>query len=791
MKYIGLIMILVALFVMPVSAETGTITVDTRQIFGDYTLDVSGGATVALGNFSVFKFYNSGYDTIVNMSFQSDGFSVPNQSNVTHFTIVDGGTGGGYAAYSKATLRFTLNFESGTTITSSVFRVSYDSNIFDGVSLGAGGSETQNVEPTASKPVCVVSSDGRCIRANDNGAYPLHYGADVSTDVSVNYVVDYPMAGKFRANITKPGTIATNVCVNSSTAMYVCESGFSLSPLNFFGTQLAGIYINVTHSGGDYNNVLVNASGIPVPTPLPTGAGGSVNNQLSYDYSSAVLGNTYGVNVSISDANYTSLLTTYRLKIYDTSGLQVEGSPIEFQTQRYNTSRMWRFALPGLYSANLSSCAIWECLIGLETQMDSASLLVTDQPFAYNVSTDKTTYTNGDIINISVRNPSSNVIYLGMFLQVGGQTGIMDYPVPGNTNLSILQSVGNDFTSGNWEVALYTGLGARGKVANYVFSIGMPSVTEDKLGLRWGDQYFFGRSNPLYYKSNFNTSTVKVYKVFPGQKNNSLFDTFDVPGNTSSQKAYLMDSMGVWNASITDTGNSSNVTHANMTVLGNKSTDCSTNTPSYICFDKRNYVAGDTFILNMRISDPPLVVLNDWNWAVLDPNNKVVFNGTVIRFWECCFSKNFPYAMTATQQWKPTAEGKYHAILVYGGNHAVSYSDGDILADDFALVTSPPVGEAVNLPGTGTASINAWAANIMSLLGSMFFWGLMLLLGFAITVYSGRFPIKTKPELAVMGFAFIETIGGLFAPYTIPIFVVIVIIIALMFRKGQETIGQE
>jgi len=45
--------------------------------------------------------------------------------------------------------------------------------------------------------------------------------------------------------------------------------------------------------------------------------------------------------------------------------------------------------------------------------------------------------------------------------------------------------------------------------------------------------------------------------------------------------------------------------------------------------------------------------------------------------------------------------------------------------------------------------------------------------------------------MAVMAFAFIEDIGGLFAPYTIPIFVVIVIILALMFRKGQETIGPE
>jgi len=367
------------------TAETGTVTVSTDQIFNYPVTGGAGGAGV-LTNFSMFFFDTSDYNKIVNMSMQmsANNLNYPSQSNVTEFSCVAPSTCSGIVSYSQALNRISWSFDPvGINIISNPLFLEYDDAIFTGFTIaGAGTTSTDNAAASVSQPFALYASNG--FRTERYNAQPsIQYGIDVSTSATVNYNVTYPIPGFYQFFVDKTGnTVSSRVFFHSQSNQTVSQAyETTFTTTNFTGASqyTDGLYLNLSLSGGQFNEVLINASGSTVPVP-PTspGNGGSDSGQIYYDFSSGTLGSGYGINVSILDANF-STFTRYYINATALDDV-VPGFPVTVSTQTYSTGRLWSFDNVGTYNATLQYCNIFDITcsntFGILHDLDVASITI-------------------------------------------------------------------------------------------------------------------------------------------------------------------------------------------------------------------------------------------------------------------------------------------------------------------------------------------------------------------------------------------------------------------------------
>jgi len=261
------------------SAETGSVSVAQYTTVDNYVQAITGGGTTEGPDWTKILVDNTTFSTIDFFRLKAKQTTFALDSESTSFTIVSGGTNAcmcGTVVMEKASLNISWYFNT-ITLNSNTLVLSYSNNIFANITLGATPN-SQNTVLSVTQPAFIKGTTaGKSQRALgpsglDANAIAYYFTGSVST--SNSYVVTYPTSTTFDIQVTK-STIATKVYVNSSTTSYVSDSTFNTNPLGYAGIQLDGIYLNVTLSGGAYNNVLINASGCtgcatPTPTPTPT-----------------------------------------------------------------------------------------------------------------------------------------------------------------------------------------------------------------------------------------------------------------------------------------------------------------------------------------------------------------------------------------------------------------------------------------------------------------------------------------------------------------------------------------
>lgn len=303
------------------SAETGTVTVSTNTIptyLGNF-VPGGAGAPSTVPNMTYFEIDFTDYNSITNMSYSpAGGFSYPHLSNVTSFTCVSGCSGGGIVSYSQFLDTINWNWNPSSTITASEFVLSYDDAIFTGLATtGAVAVNTRNGPPDITHPYCIQTPNSLCMATPST--YSGLYGIDVSTSATVNYGVSYPIPGFYQFFTIKSGTVATRVIYHSQsndTSTLMLEPSFTTSNFNGSAAYTDGLYINLTLAGGQYNDVLINATGatgIATATPTPvvdpvTGKG------IIFDANEYTIGQTANISWVISDSIW-NLFTTNTISI--------------------------------------------------------------------------------------------------------------------------------------------------------------------------------------------------------------------------------------------------------------------------------------------------------------------------------------------------------------------------------------------------------------------------------------------------------------------------------------------
>lgn len=300
-------LISIALLSYPVKAETGSVTVfnETRANWSTNDLGLFTLMSIRqVDNMTQFAFDTGNYTSVVNYTiwdFTGElSYAYPNE--VTSFTITANGTGHGTASYSQFLRRLQWVFSGDTVITGSPFNVTYDSNIFQNVtSSGAPATNgwdfvaANSLAPpqwnhtTNTMPMYVFNSTGsgasfigRTLQGYDkapNTRRLILSGTFSSGTVTNFYTITYPNEGFYLATITKTGqTVSTKDILHTQTNNsqgYYTEANFNTNNFQVLMPQLDGIYLNVTMGTGDFNDVLINASGSTVIVPTNNGSAGT------------------------------------------------------------------------------------------------------------------------------------------------------------------------------------------------------------------------------------------------------------------------------------------------------------------------------------------------------------------------------------------------------------------------------------------------------------------------------------------------------------------------------------
>ncbi len=706
--------------------DSGSVSIYTYTNPGDYSFAyVYGGGSPSI---TTLPFEVATYNSVVEFSATGYFTGATYSSRSTTFTITSGGTGNGIVTYFNGDSK-TITWEfSNTTITANSITLSYTDNIFADLS-GTPGSKYEaqaaSASTSSSRPMCIYSGNTWYGRQACQASVTYNVGtANVnSAFYSINYTIlqqNNTNVQFFNASVTmRTGNTNIRFHDNSGVASggnYFAESGYQSTDFNFTAKYGAGLWINMTNGAGGKTSKQINSTVIGAPA-IPPGSGGSPSGQIYFDFSNAIAGSTFGINASIANSNY-SAYTTYYLDTTDPTGAEITGFPVTFSTQTYSTGRLWSFQKFGTYNSTLKYCNMFDltCSNTLKTglhTLDSATILISPASgLNYSVSTDKANYSNGDTINFTIINPSSQNIYFSSYVFSGG-IGNPNGVIALNKLISpgtsyVLKNVTGDMVQGLYSATLNLNNDYSNEVAYTTFNISSPSAGANKLSIFWGGNNFYGAPNELYYSSNYNTSTVSVFKIFPGTQNLSLADRFTIAANITSSKSYLMDVPGLWVANITD-GNTT--LYANITLSGRATGTCSQELSDYICWKTQNgsmassYYRGDSYVLNWKLTNIPTPLSGTvLTLVVFNPDGSVNFNYSI--------KNGIVYQLPVTGYisgvWSSTAKaGKYHAVVYVGGTPAINYVDGEQVTDSYAMLLDTPAATTTgSVPGTTSSLLS-------------------------------------------------------------------------------------
>lgn len=235
----------------PASAESGEIAISDDFVSGDYSTTNFGHTE----NFSqiYITFYNSSYNYISYFDFYPYTATFLHGYESTAFTIVAGGTGGGYAMYDRNYSQIRFVFDSTNRITANTVTLSFTHNIFHNVSSTFAANP---LVPSVIYPVVLRTVFDDVTFA---GTYKYVTVAARATDT---YAVDYPFPGYFRVNINKNADLNSKYFILGSSSVYSQETTFNkMDVVDAMFVYGDGIVLNATLASGAFTKVLVNGSG--------------------------------------------------------------------------------------------------------------------------------------------------------------------------------------------------------------------------------------------------------------------------------------------------------------------------------------------------------------------------------------------------------------------------------------------------------------------------------------------------------------------------------------------------
>lgn len=630
------------------------------------------------------------------------------QAKMTYFDATVGGIylGSGQIGWQRIgatnTIQYYVEFSSLDTAYANTLtgqkqiNFTYDMDIFQNYLVGYAGGGTMDASSNTGSSVGFMWIGTHAGTKRDytvNGCSCNVFEFSVSD--TINYTYNNISSTFGYLNVTKGNANAIVTITNYSYAELFNQT--STTDVSYFTSVSNGLRLFIVDVAAvsSVNRTLFDASGNINQQITPgNNTGGSTTGQIYYDYSQARITFPYGINTSISDSNYTLKFRSFRIRVWHnclgTVCTEEIGSPIDFSNQTYNTSRLWNFNAFGTYYSQLYYSEPWE--VGLFYHlMDTASIVINQQAFAYNITSDQTNYSDGDTIRLLISNPSPTQIYLNMFLQAGGQNLIIDQPVAANSTSYVNFTVTSSMLFGTWEAGLYTKPLSDGKVASTTFTVGVPLANTGKQGLRWGDRFLFGETNTLYYTAGWNASTIRVYKQVPGTNTTVLDDNFSVTGNATGSKGYLLDVVGTWSASITDNNNASNLTWANFTVQNNQTLVCNKQLKSWVCWDQQSYTRGSSFIISYKID---LEVLKFANSAInkymyltiYDPEGTLIINKTIANGNSEVYTSSLYSSYSGTFS-SFAKTGRWKTSTIWGGSPP-TFDQSLTIAEGYAFILS-------------------------------------------------------------------------------------------------------
>lgn len=270
-----IVMLSISFLTYPANAESGTIVISDDKTF-DFTKDTVTCTTNCYMNFSIITFDINNYNYISSFSLKPTNFPTGTlQWNSTRFTIISGGTGGGYHWYDLNWSKIYYSFDSSDTFTSSPIIISLESDIWSGASMPTTITSYTDHTVSSTQPVMIKSD-----RAVGSGAGI--YSETVSLRQTDSYNISYLSNNLFSVSVNKGDSVSSKYIIHGSNTIYSTETTFNKIDINnAIYTYADGLYLNATLESGVYADILVNGSGISgyvppgeelIPDPI-TGVG--------------------------------------------------------------------------------------------------------------------------------------------------------------------------------------------------------------------------------------------------------------------------------------------------------------------------------------------------------------------------------------------------------------------------------------------------------------------------------------------------------------------------------------
>ncbi len=361
------------------------------------------------------------------------------------------------------------------------------------------------------------------------------------------------------------------------------------------------------------------------------------------------VGSIYGVFWNI--VNFDNSQFNYRFKVFNPEavsngcapnsgslpGVCQSGTKVSYDITSANSSTP--------LSWNFDEAGTWQVVLYYYSWLDFAHLFPTtistvtvnvlpvSAAGTFQISTDKTNYSFGDTIIYTAVNPSPKTVYLTV-VDYNGSVPFsggfpIDYAIPPNQVVILTQTVGTINSPGRFTAYLMSGLfnGISSSVLNSTyFNVGLPSNSSNQLGLQWAisaGNDGVGHSGTLEYTTNFNTSSLYVYRP-----DFSVYSTIpNIPANTTGATIVNFDQGGDWSGVLVDSNGNNIIVNTSIWSHATANQACFVGN-IYVCFDKIFYNQGESYQISYKFTDTKLGD-SGFYVQVFDKNNIQIVNTKV------------------------------------------------------------------------------------------------------------------------------------------------------------------
>ena len=304
------------------SAESGTLIMDASSS-NSY---ISSANNIGDGQIYLFTkvfFDVANYNKLSKIDFVPGATTnFPSQSDSTTFTITSGGTGSGTVTYNSVTRHIIWYFVDGN-ITSSPVTISYAVNIFSGFTAGITDIQRASGESVSvSRPLIFSASDGTIGSCKVTAS--CTYIVQTQKTFTNSYLVTYSQPNLFTVLINKSAsTVNSKISISNYTyapPYYFIESTYNTVGFNYTGVYANGISIKMNDSVNNYDIRYVNAtgcSGCTIVIPPEERVYPSTGANIYTDKASYVVGDNINVEWFIADDPYNNLLSECEFIVND------------------------------------------------------------------------------------------------------------------------------------------------------------------------------------------------------------------------------------------------------------------------------------------------------------------------------------------------------------------------------------------------------------------------------------------------------------------------------------------